>query len=195
MREKGKLGLICGIISKMSKVLELADTKEYTMAEIGQLCGITRQRVHQVIKANGRDGRARQKQEREYKKRIYGEAVRQVRELYLNGMALTQAYQEVGITAYICKMLWTVSDEDKQAHLIAKLLSRTEVGEVPLGFDEPCRHWKGYMYEGTPIFAHTRNSERRAHYLLYTWTRGEKPPRGAKQLCGNTDCVEPSHLG
>lgn len=179
----------------MDKVLELWDTGTLTMQEVGDQCGITKQRVKQILDENNRDGRKRLHFAKDHKKQLYGEAIRQVRKLYRNGVALSHAYKEIGVTAHICQLLWKADDDDRKAHLMSKLLNKTEVGEIPLGFDEPCRHWKGYIGQGRPIFAHSNNGERRAHYILYEWVTGEKPPRGAKQLCGNTDCVEPSHLG
>jgi len=172
-------------------IVQMYETGKYSMAEVGREFSVSRQRVHQLLKAANVLDRDVRTKKLEYEKRMYTEAVAIVREMYRNGSNLLASAKEVGVPTYVLKRLYKRNDEDKKAHQLAKFFAKTKVGDIPDGFDKPCLVWTGAMMKDWGIHC-ARSTQRSARKYAWFFEHGEWVE--VKSLCGDMLCVEHTHM-
>lgn len=176
-----------------SNIIDLALTGRYSYQEIGEKCnGVSRQYVHQVLKKNNIDvAWSKQKLKDDYEKRMYGEAVELVKQLYRSGVGRNKvkpAADQIGVPMRVVNRLWKKTKADDEANRKARLYAHTKRDE------NGCLIWQGnFGSNGQPRF--NSNGHSLAMHHTYYYAFGDYPKPNRKRTCGNKKCVEPTHLG
>lgn len=180
-------------MSMHEQVLQLWDEGIHSLQDVGNVVGLTRERVRQILVENGIHERyLKQKFKDEYERQIYAEAVSQVIDRYRQGEYLGNVIADVSVSEYIVNKLHPLTDDDKREHLLNRLLGRTTVGAIPDGFNTPCREWQG-AYVGKYPRAAPIDGETYVVRIMFKLVHG-RSGKTVKRACKNHKCIAVEHL-
>lgn len=162
-----------------------------TLAEVGELHGVTRERVRQVLVRCGLTKRDIRREKRIALIRPY---VQQIMTAYLAGQNMQEIRRDLGIQ--LPQTLWPKPTAlQHKNHRVARFWLKTQkqTDNHP-DLDTPCWLWTGAQHDITGYGSYGwKGKNRTTHTLSYEITYG-KPQQWVLHKCNVPLCVNPDHL-
>jgi len=171
----------------MDSIITMWQEGRHSLQDVGDAHNLSRERIRQILVANGITERFVKKQfNDDLERQLNIEAVNQAVERYRNGEYLGNVVKDIGISEHLVKKLRPITEDDKRHHLLSKLYKHIEQGTIPDGFETPCLEWTGNYFGKYPRFRYGK--ETYVTRIMWYLEHGEWPV-GVRRACKNDKCV------